>query len=93
MGPVLGFTPTEIKRVEAELKLTLQQLLDIKPHQEYTNTPLQTLDEICVQQPKRFLPLAKKVKKQVESLRKEQEAAQWAGIPPKKLLQVFSQTA
>ena len=36
---------------------------------------------------KKFLPLAKEAKKLAKALRKEQEAAQWVGIPPEKLLQ------
>ena len=38
-------------------------------------------------QPKRFLPLAKEAKKLVEEFQKEQIASQWAGLPPEKLLQ------
>ena len=38
-------------------------------------------------QPKRFLPLAQEAKKLAEELRKEEIASQWAGLPPKKLLQ------
>ena len=64
--PVLGFTPAEIHRVQAEPKLTVQQLLEIKSCKDYVQTPLQTLDGIYVNQPKRFLPLAKEVKKLAE---------------------------
>ena len=45
------------------------------------------LDGIHINQPKRFLPLAKEALKIVEALHKEQQAVQWAGIPPKKLIQ------
>ena len=38
-------------------------------------------------QPKRFLPLAKEAKKLVEEFQKEQIVSQWAGHPPEKLLQ------
>ena len=38
-------------------------------------------------QPKRFLPLAKEAKKLAEEFQKEQIASQWAGVPPEKLLQ------
>ena len=48
---------------------------------------MQTLDGIYVNQPKRFLPLAKEAKKLVEEFRKEEIASQWAGIPHEKLLQ------
>ena len=45
------------------------------------------MDGIYVNQPKRFLPLAKEAKKLAEEFRKEQVASQWAGIPHEKLLQ------
>ena len=60
--PVLGFTLAEIHRAQAEPKLTVVQLLEIELCQEYLKTPLQTLDSIYVNQPKRFLPLAKEAK-------------------------------
>ena len=63
------------------------QLLEIELCQEYIKTPLQTLDSIYVNQPKRFLPLAKEGKKLAEEFRKEQVASQWAGISHEKLLQ------
>ena len=52
--------------MQTEPKLTVQQLLEIESYKDYIKTPLQTLDGICVNQPKRFLPLAKEVKKLVE---------------------------
>ena len=55
--------------------------------QEYVKTPLQTLDDIYVHQPKRFLLLAKGAKKLAEAFKKEQVTSQWAGIPHEKLLQ------
>ena len=70
-----------------EPKLTVQQLLEIESCKEYVKTPIETLDRIYGNQPKRFLPLAKEVKKLAEEFWKEQVASQWAGIPPKKLLQ------
>ena len=70
-----------------EPKLTVQQLLEIESCKYYVKTPLQTLDSIYVNQPKKFLPLAKEVKKLVEDFQKEQIASQWAGLPPEKLLQ------
>ena len=85
--PVLGFTLAEIRRAQAEPKLTVEQLLEIESCQEYVKTQLQTLDDIYVHQPKRFLPLAKEAKKLAEEFKKEQIASQWAGIPHEKLLQ------
>ena len=73
--------------MQTEPKLTVQQLLEIESCKDFVKTPLQTLDGIYVNQPKRFLPLAKEVKKLAEEFRKEQIASQWAGLPPEKLLQ------
>ena len=84
---VLGFTQAEIHQAQAEPKLTVHQLLEIESCQEYVKTPLQTLYGIYVNQPKRFLPLAKEAKKLAEEFRKEQVTSQWAGIPHEKLLQ------
>ena len=81
--PLLGFAPAEIRRACAKPKLTLEQLLDIQACKEYVQTPLQTLDSIQVNQPKRFLPLAKEAQKLAEALEKEQDATQW----PDKLVQ------
>ena len=44
-------------------------------------------DSIYVNQPSGFLPLVQEAKKLATALKKEQDASQWAGIPPKKLLQ------
>ena len=85
--PVLGFTPAEIHRTQAKPKLTVELLLEIDLCQEYGKTPLQTLDGIYIQQPKRFLPLAKEAKKLAEAFKKEQDISQWTGIPHEKLLQ------
>ena len=52
--------------MQAEPKLTVQQLLEIESCKDYVKTPLQTLDSIYINQPKRFLPLAKEAKKLVE---------------------------
>ena len=49
--------------------------------------PLQTLKGMYVNQPSQFLPLAQEAKKLAAALKKEQDASQWAGIQPKKLLQ------
>ena len=67
--------------------ITLEQLLDTQAFQEYVQTLLQTLDSIQVHQPKRFLPLAKEAQKLAEAPKKEQDAAQRAGICPEKILQ------
>ena len=53
---MLGFTPADIRRVEAEPKLMLEQFLRLESCQEYVQTPIQTLDGIHVHQPHQFLP-------------------------------------
>ena len=84
--PVLDFTLVEICQVQAEPKLTVQQILEIESCKDYVKTPLQTLNSIYVNQPNRFLPLTKEAKKLAEEFRKEQVASQWVGIPHEKLL-------
>ena len=84
---MLGFTPAEIQRAEAEPKLTVEQLLRLESCKGYVQTPLQTIDGIHVHQPHQFLPLAKEAKKLAEALKKEQDTSQWAGIPHGNLLQ------
>ena len=85
--PVLGFTPAEICRAEKEPKLTVEQLLGLSSCKGYVQMPLQMLDGIYVNQPRQFLPLAQEAKKLATTLKKEQDTSQWAGKPPKKLLQ------
>ena len=77
----------EICQAQTKPKLTVQQLLEIESCKDYIKTPLQTLDGIYVNQPKRFLPLTKEAKKLVEEFQKEQITSQWTGLPPEKLLQ------
>ena len=64
--PALGFTPVEIHCTQTQPKLTVQELLEIESCKDYIKNPLQTLDGIYMNQPKRFLPLAKEEKKLVE---------------------------
>ena len=85
--PMLGFTPADIQKDEAELKLMLEQLLRLESCKEYVQRPIQTLDGIYVHQPFWFLPLSKEAKKLAEALKKEQDISQWAGIPHENLLQ------
>ena len=62
-------------------------MLEIEPHKDHAETPLQTLDGLYVTRLKRFLPLTQEAKKLVDELRKEEIVSQWAGLPPKTLLQ------
>ena len=52
----------------------------------YVETPLQTLDGIVVNQPKRFLPLAEEAKCLTEEIRIGKLNEQWASIPHEQLL-------
>ena len=54
--------------------------------QRYVNAPLQTLDGIVVNQPKRFLPLAEEAKHLSGEIHIEKLNEQWASIPHEKLL-------
>ena len=54
--------------------------------QGYVKTPLQTLDSIVVNQPKRFLSLAEEAKRLAEEMRIKKLNEQWAGIPHEQLL-------
>ena len=54
--------------------------------QGYVKTPLQALDSIVVNQPKRFLLLAEEAKHLAEEICIEKLNEQWAGIPHEQLL-------
>ena len=84
---LLGTTPSENNQIQH--KNTPDNILDIlgtSVHQGYVETPLQTLDGIIVNQPKRFLPLAEEAKHITEEIRIEKINEQWAGIPREQLL-------
>ena len=85
--PTLDFTSAKVHRAESNPTLTVPQLLEIEPCREYTEIPLKMLDGLYVVQPKRFLPLMQEAKKLAKELCKEEIASQWAGLPPKKLMQ------
>ena len=85
--PALGFTLVEICHAQNEPKLMVQQLLENESCKDYIKTLIQTLDGVYMNQPKRFLPLAKEAKKLAEEFQKEEIMSQWAGLPPEKLLQ------
>ena len=84
--PVVGLTPEEQCKKEEYLDLEFIELSGLTPSEGHITTPLQALDGIYVNQPSRFLPLAKKAKKLAKKLKEEEEASQWSGIPIKKLL-------
>ena len=63
-----------------------RRYLCTRAFQRYVDTPLQTLDGIFVNQPKRFLLLAKEAKRIAEEIRIEKINEQWAGILREQLL-------
>ena len=85
--PLLGITPSE--NTQLQNRSTPEDIADIlgsRAFQRYVDTPLQTLDGIIVNQPKRFVPLAKEAKRITEEIRIEKINEQWVGIPRKQLL-------
>ena len=64
----------------------ISNILGTRVYQGYVETPIQTLDGIVVNQPKRFLPLVEEAKHLAEEIRIEKLNKQWSGIPHKQLL-------
>ena len=85
--PLLGTTHRENLQLRNRNRpRDIVDVLGTTAFQGYVNTPLQTLNSIVVQQPKRFLPLAEDVKCLTEEISIEKLNEQWTGIPHKKLL-------
>ena len=85
--PLLGTTPRE--KLQLQHRNSPDDISDVLGtciYQGYVETPLQTLDGIVVNQPKRFLPLAEEAKRLAEEIRIEKLNEQWAGIPHEQLL-------
>ena len=85
--PLLGTTPRENHQLQH--KNTPDDISDIlvtRDYQGYVETPIQTLDGIVVNQPKRFLPLAEEAKRLAEEIRIKKLNEQWSGIPHEQLL-------
>ena len=67
--PLLGTTHRENLQLQNRNRPEdIADVLGMNAFQGYVNTPLQTLDGIVVQQPKRFLPLAEEAKSLVEEI-------------------------
>ena len=80
--PLLGTTPRE--NLQLRNKNSPEDISDVlgtHVFQGYVETPLQMLDGIVVNQPKRFLLLAEEAKCLAEEIRIEKLNKQWAGIP------------
>ena len=85
--PLLGITPRESTQLQSmNTPEDIKEILGTRVFQRYVDTPIQTLDGIVVNQPKRFLPLAQEAKKIAEEIRIEKINEQWAGIPREQLL-------
>ena len=85
--PLLGTTPSE--NCQLQHKNTpddISNILGTSVYQGYVETPIQTLDAIVVNQPKRFLPLVKEAKCLAKEIRIEKLHEQWSGIPHEQLL-------
>ena len=83
----MGTTPREKHQLQHRNSLDdISDVLGTRVYQGYVETPLQTLDGIVVNQPKRFLPLAEEAKHLAEEIRIEKLNEQWAGIPREQLL-------
>ena len=80
--PLLGIMPHESTQLQSmNTPEDVEEILGTRAFQRYVDTPIQTLDGIVVNQPKRFLPLAKEAKKIAEEIRIEKINEQWAEIP------------
>ena len=87
VSPLLGTTHRENLQLQnRNSPEDISDVLGTNVFQEYVNTPLQTLDSIVVNQPKRFLLLAEEDKRLAEEIHIEKLNEQWAGIPHEKLL-------
>ena len=85
--PLLGITPRESTQLQnTNTQEDVEEILGTRAFQRYVDTPIQTLDGIIVNQPKRFLPLAQEARKIAEEIRIEKINEQWAGIPREQLL-------
>ena len=84
---LLGTTPRE--NCQLQHKNTpddISDMLGTRVYQGYVETPIQTLDGIVVNQPKRFLPSVEEAKCLAEEIRIEKLNEQWSGIPREQLL-------
>ena len=85
--PLLGTTPSENTQIQhRNMPEDISDILGTTVYKRYVDTPLQTLDGIIINQPKRFLPLTEEAKRIAKEIRIEKINEQWAGIPHKQLL-------
>ena len=87
MTSLLGTTPRENCQLQhRNTPDDISDILGTHVYQGYVETPLQTLDGIIVNQPKRFLPLVEEAKHIAEEIRIKKLNEQWSGIPREQLL-------
>ena len=85
--PLLGTTPSKNTQIQhRNIPEDISDILGTRAYKRYVDTPLQTLDGIIVNQPKRFLPLTEEAKRIAREIRIEKINKQWAGIPHEQLL-------
>ena len=85
--PLLGTTHRENLQLQNRNNPEdISDVLGTNAFQGYVNTPLQTLDGIVVNQPKRFLLLAEEAKHLAEEICVEKLNEQWASIIHENLL-------
>ena len=85
--PLLGITPHKsIQLQNTNTQEDVKEILSTRAFQRYVDTPIQTLDRIIVNQPKRFLSLAQEARKIREEIRIKKVNEQWAGILQEQLL-------
>ena len=85
--PLLGTTPRENYQLQHKnIPDDISDILGTHVYQGYVETPIQTLDGIMVNQPKRFLPLVEEAKCLTEEIRIEKLNEQWCGILREQLL-------
>ena len=87
VSPLLG--TTHRKNLQLRNRNSQEDISDVLGthiFQGYVKTPLQTLDGIVVNQPKRFLLLAEEAKCLAEEIQIEKLNEQWASIPHEQLL-------
>ena len=85
--PLLGTTPREnIQLQHRNSPDDISNVLGTHVYQGYVETPLQTLDGIIINQPKRFLSLVEEAKCLTEEIRIEKLNKQWSSILHKQLL-------
>ena len=87
VSPLLGTTPREnLQLWNRNSPDDISDVLGTCVFQVYVETPLQTLDCIIVNQPKRFLQLVEEVKSLDEEIRIKKLNEQWASIPHEQIL-------